>query len=187
MLNRVFFSLTVSKFLITTGYGDVTKSEIIDFSEVGKYQCSNWIDYPIDVEHTTGGLLGTNIVVCGGDYPIGTTANDASIATDECYKITSKQTVKFGQMNTQRYSAASVTINSNTLWVTGGWDGNNRFSSTEFVYLNGAIQAGNSGCKLLKITHPKLDDPSVFKYTACSHTSNALNFLYALYPKLLRL
>ena len=170
-----FFSLTVSKFLITTGLGNgdiVTKSEIIDLSEVGKYQCSNWIDYPIDVDQATGGLLGTNAVVCGG-YP----------ATDECYKITSKQAIKLGQMNTKRYYAASVTINSNTLWVTGGWD-DGTLSSTEFVYLNGAIQAGNSGCKLLKMTHPKLDDPSVFKCnTACSHTSNALNFLYALYPK----
>ena len=115
----LLFSVTVSKFLITTGYGDgfyLTKSEIIDFSEVGKYQCSNWIDYPIGVNHATGGLLGTNIVVCGGGDP----------ATDECYKITSKETIKFGQMNTKRYAAASVTINSNTLWVTGGWDGNNR-------------------------------------------------------------
>ena len=88
-------------------------------------------------------------------------------------------------MNTKRWVAASVTINSNTLWVTGGWDGGyNLFSSTEFVYLNGAIQAGNSGCIMLKMTSPKLDDPSVFKCnTACSHTSNALNFLYALYPK----
>jgi hypothetical protein len=174
MLNR-FFSLTVSKFLITTGYAGgafVTKSEIIDLSEVGKYQCSNWIDYPIDVYDATGGLLGSNAVVCGGE------------ATDECYKITSEQAIKFGQMSTKRHAAASVTINSNTLWVTGGWDGNNRFSSTEFVYLNGAIQAGNSGCILLKMTSPKLDDPSVFKCnTACSHTFNALNFLYALYPK----
>ena len=175
-MNR-FFSLTVSKFLITTGLGgggDVTKSEIIDFSEVGKYQCSNWIDYPIDVEGATGGLLGTHAVLCGGGYP----------ATDECYKITSKETIKFGQMNTKRVSAASVTINSNTLWVTGGYDGNNILSSTEFVYLNGAIQAGNSGCKLLKMTHPQLDDPSVFICnTACSHTCNALNFLYDLYSK----
>jgi hypothetical protein len=175
-MNR-FFSLTVSKFLITTGLGDggrVTKSEIIDFSEVGKYQCSNWIDYPIGVDDATGGLLGTNAVVCGG-HP----------ATDECYKITSKQTIKFGQMNTKRYYAASVTINSNTLWVTGGRDDEwNDLSSTKFVYLNGVIQAGNSGCIMLKMTSPKLDDPSVFKCnTACSHNSNALNFLYALYPK----
>ena len=129
----------------------------------------------MDVRFATGGLLGTNIVVCGGGDP----------ATDECYKITSKETIKFGQMNTKRDSAASVTINSNTLWVTGGWDyAYHYLSSTEFVYLNGAIQAGNSGCKLLKMTHPKLDDPSVFKCnTACSHTFNALNFLYALYPK----
>ena len=88
------------------------------------------------------------------------------------------QAIKLGQMNTKRLNAASVTINSNILWVTGGKDDEgNYLSSTEFVYLNGAIQAGNSGCKLLKMTHPQLDDPSVFKCnTACSHTSNALNF-----------
>ena len=146
MLN-IFFSLTVSKFLITTGDGNggyVTKSEIVDLSEVGKYQCSNWIDYPIQVAYATGGLLGSNAVVCGG-YP----------AFDECYKMSSKQTIKFGQMNTKRSDAASVAINSNALWVTGGML---EFivSSTEFVYLNGAIQAGNSGCKLLKMTRPKL-------------------------------
>ena len=47
-----------------TGYE--TKSEAIDLSTSGNYQCSGWTDYPFEVYGATGGLLGSYPVVCGG-------------------------------------------------------------------------------------------------------------------------
>ena len=126
------FSFTVSKFLITTGFngegGFVTKSEIIDLSELGNYQCPDWGDYPIEVGGATGGLLGTIPIICGG-----------FLHTDECYKITAKEAVLVVKMTTKRAGAASVTISSISLWITGGSDGNNLLSSSEFVQMEGTM------------------------------------------------
>ena len=124
------FSFTASKFLITTGWNGnyVTKSEIIDLSKLGNYQCPDWVDYPIEVQGATGGLLGTIPIICGG-YP----------ATDECYKITAKEVVLVVKMTTKRAGAASVTINSTSLWITGGLNGNNVLSSSEFVQMEGTM------------------------------------------------
>ena len=79
----------VSKFLITTGWnGDaVTKSELMDLSELGNYQCPDWIDYPIPVASAIGGLLGTRAIICSG-------------GGDECYVISRKKAELF-----QRYTS----------------------------------------------------------------------------------
>ena len=46
------------------------KSEIIDLSELGNYNCPDWVDYPslgvYGVHGATGGLLKSAPVVCGG-------------------------------------------------------------------------------------------------------------------------
>ncbi len=64
-----------------------------------------------DVHEATGGLVGSHPVVCGDRYPY----------TDECYKIGEKKADLVAQMTTKRGYAASVTINSTLLWITGGW------------------------------------------------------------------
>ena len=60
-------SLTVSKFLITTGQPNfqAVKSEIIDLSNSGNQQCPDWVDYPISVYEATGALIGEKAVICG--------------------------------------------------------------------------------------------------------------------------
>ena len=52
-------SLTVSKFLITSGFdgSNVTKSEIIDLSNSGNQQCPDWVDYSISVYGATSALI----------------------------------------------------------------------------------------------------------------------------------
>ena len=117
---------------------------------MGNFQCPDWVEYPIDVYYATGGLVGKEAVICGGGFP----------TTDECYKITANKAVMVGKMNTERYYAASVVINSTTLWVTGGdFENDNYLSSTEFVNLEkGSIEGGNSGCKLFMMTHSRLND-----------------------------
>ena len=147
MMKKILSCIAVSKFLITTGgttgYAKVKKSEILDFSEKNEFQCADWVDYPIDVYDATGGLVGQVPVICGGD-------SGDSLFHDECYKVTGNKAVFLGKMKTKRYAAASVVLNDSVLWVTGGFNGI-RLSSTEFIYSNGMISNGNSGCRSFDI------------------------------------
>ena len=130
------FSLTVSKFLITTGSstgwnGDyITKSNIIDLSISGNYHCPDWIDYPIAVTGASGGLLGKTSIICGGGQPY----------TDKCYEVKADKIEPVTAMTTRRYYAASVEINSNTLWISGGFYGRTILSSSEFIQVNGSTK-----------------------------------------------
>ena len=116
----------------------VRKSEILEISEKNKFQCSDWVDYPMDVWGATGGLVGSMPIICGGRT---------------CYNVTANKAVLLGKMKTKRRSAASVVLNDSVLWVTGGWNGI-RLSSTELVYSNGTISNGNLGCRSLKLHTP---------------------------------
>lgn len=126
-------------------YDFVTKSEILDLSTSGNYQCPDWIDYPISVSKAAGGFLGKNPVICGG-HPV----------DDQCYSISSNAVDFFGVLETARYGAASVTINSSVLWITGGGI---RIASSEFVLNNGSILKGpdlpteNSGHAMVNINN----------------------------------
>ena len=96
---------------------------MIDLSEQGNFQCFDWLDYPINVVGAYGGLIGSHPVVCGG-YP----------AIDECYKMSARKADFVVKMSNKREFAASVTINSNTLWITGGYDDNT--TDVELAELN---------------------------------------------------
>ena len=62
--------------MITTGWAPTNgfskstyegkRSEILDLSMSESYICSDWVDYPISLEGATAGVLGTNVVICGG-------------------------------------------------------------------------------------------------------------------------
>ena len=152
MMKKILSCIAVSKFLITTGkttgYDYIKKSEILDISDQKKFQCADWVDYPIGVYGATGGLVGQVPVICGGW---------SSGYIDDCYKVTGNKAVFLGKMKTKRYAAASVVLKNTVLWVTGGKDGiydSSLLSSTEFIHLNGTISNGNSGCRSLKLHTP---------------------------------
>ena len=113
--------------------------EMIDMSESGNYQCLKWIDYPIAVAGASGGLLGTNAIVCGGDSI--NTQGLGSI-TDDCYKITATEAVHLGNMTTKRNRAASLPISNTALWITGGYDDDDyiQLSSDLFDLDDGIMQ-----------------------------------------------
>ena len=80
ILNSFFTDLlTDSKFLIVTGEkinenwdeweltSLATESEIIDLSELGNYICPDWVEYSNGLTAATGGSIGSNAVVCGGE------------------------------------------------------------------------------------------------------------------------
>ena len=77
-------NLADSKFLITSGESGhhipITKSEMIDLSELGNHICSNWADYPLAVFGSFGGLVGKNPIVCGGQPSLGFSP------VDDCYR-----------------------------------------------------------------------------------------------------
>ena len=112
------------------GYGTYGyKSEIIDLSISGNYHCPYWIN-PIDTYGSTGGLLGTTPIICGG-------------LAFECHTITKRESKPIATTTTtfKRIFAASVMINDEVLWVSGGedytwlvWD---LLSSSEFIQLDG--------------------------------------------------
>ena len=53
---------------------------MIELSEVGSHVCSNWADYPLAVFGSFGGLVGKNVIVCGGQHNLGSYQNN------ECYR-----------------------------------------------------------------------------------------------------
>ena len=89
--------------------------------------CNNWPDFPISVAGATGGLIGDTVIICGGNK------------IDECYSLTSEKATLVTHMSVWRYSAASIVINDNTLWVTGGNSNNGLLASTEYVKMTGTM------------------------------------------------
>ena len=91
--------------------------------------CNNWPNFPIRVVGATGGLIGDTVIICGGWYNV-----------DECYSMTSEKATLVTHMSVGRFHAASIVINDNILWVTGGEDYNfNNLASTEYVTVTGTM------------------------------------------------
>ena len=90
--------------------------------------CNNWPDFPIDVGHgATGGLIGDTVIICGGYDGL-------------CYSLTSEKATIVTHMSAGRFGAASIVFNDNTLWVTGGNNGNAVYlASTEYVKMTGTM------------------------------------------------
>jgi hypothetical protein len=91
--------------------------------------CNNWPDFPISIFGATGGLIGDTVIICGGF--------DGS-SVDECYSLTSEKATLFTHISVGRDGAASIVINDNTLWVTGGFGGG-YLASTEYVKVTGSM------------------------------------------------
>ena len=75
--------------------------------------CNNWPDFPIGVDGATGGLIGDTVIICGGFD---------TWYVDECYSLTSEKATLVTHMSVGRQFAASIVLNDNTLWVTGGYN-----------------------------------------------------------------
>jgi hypothetical protein len=94
--------------------------------------CNNWPNFP--KFGATGGLIGDTVIICGGVNRL--------VMLDECYSLTSEKATLVTHMSVGRGYAASIVINDNSLWVTGGYtDGfsNGDSASTEYVTMTGTI------------------------------------------------
>ena len=111
---------SVTKFLIATGshkedyYGQNYKSRMIDLSINVTSGCFDWPTFPDYVRYATGGLVSNTPMICGGWN------HDASHASDECHILDGRKITLNTTMILKRYRAASIVLNENTLWITGG-------------------------------------------------------------------
>ena len=92
--------------------------------------CNNWPDYPIDLHGATGGLIGNTVIICGGS---------AEWNGWRCYSMTSEKVTQVTYMSNRRQYAASIVLNDDTLWVTGGYG---RLFDPYFVYVSVYILLG---------------------------------------------
>ena len=122
---------------MTTGLGEdgflgfQTTSEIVDLTVKGGNKCNHWPDYPIGVRYATGGLIGDTVIICGG--------YDKWRSVDKCYSLTSEKATLVTHMSRGRVYAASIVINGNTLWVTGGYINFASLASTDYVKMTGTM------------------------------------------------
>ena len=124
-LQNVFSVILVLRYMVATGKptsGNGQKTEIVDLTD-SSMSCvlddipSQW--------GSTGGVLGTTPIICGGfngNY------------LNECLLHGTSDVIT---MNSKRLLASSVVINPNKIWILGGSDGSNVLDSTEFVTLEG--------------------------------------------------
>ena len=121
----MFSFLLVMRYMVASGVGG-DKTEIVDVSNPLK---SCVLDDEITYRYgSTGGILGTTPVICGG--------YDGSQYFKECLLYGTSQKIT---MNSKRRYSSSVGLNNSMFWITGGRDKVNTFDSTEFVTREGAV------------------------------------------------
>ena len=148
-----------------------TTSEIVDLTVKGGNMCNNWPNFPISVFGATGGLIGDTVIICGGE-------DSDSNYVDECHSLTSEKTTPVTHLSVNRTGAASIVINDNTLWVTGGYGYGGDLASTEYVTVTGtmpgpdlpialedhAMVAINRTCSMVIGGHSNYNSASTFFY-----------------------
>ena len=132
-----------TKLLVTTGYPyeNGSHSEMINLANPN-VTCSPPPNYTIKVERAFSGLINlfgtlhnfTLPLICGGMYRNYSNSNYYEGQTD-CYILGDDKIV--AQLLQPRSAGASVVLNNNVLWITGGLVKSMHYTkTTEFVRLN---------------------------------------------------
>ena len=118
------------KYMVARGrQSGLVRVEIVDVRNPTK-SCVLYDEIPHKVKSklSSGGLLGTTPVICGGYR---------SNYLDECLLLGTSQVIT---MNSQRMGHSSVGLNNSSMfWITGGTDENHLLDSTEYVTTEGAV------------------------------------------------
>ena len=105
-------------------------TEVIDLANPDS-KCDPLPDYPIQIFGATGGLLqDSSPIVCGGFD-----GSDLG-RISQCYIIDGNETLQTIDLNVYRWNSASVLLDKNTLWITGGYEFESVLYSTEYVKLD---------------------------------------------------
>jgi len=134
---------STKQFLIAGGETSWKKdlaTEVIDVQSNSNVT-SSFGNIPSSRDYPVGGLLGSTPILCGGyngnfDYDY----------QDSCFTLKDSQWRQTHKMTTKRSESANVQINASTLWILGGWNGDDRLDSSEFVELDSTV--GKPGPKL---------------------------------------
>jgi hypothetical protein len=126
----------LTKVLVTNGHDKGSKKmDIIDLSDPTNVCQPSFLvaDYPNFVGAGAGLLSNNNaLLICGGSNPR---------KLDDCFAINNNGIIQQSaiRLTKPRSGAASVVLNGNTLWMTGGMiqSGFQKTKSTEFVQLTG--------------------------------------------------
>ena len=132
-----------TKLLVTTGYPyeNGSHSEMINLAN-SNVTCSSPPNYTIKVERAFSGLINlfgtlhnfTLPLICGGMYRNYSNSDYYEGQTD-CYILGDDKIV--AQLLQPRSAGASVVLNNNVLWITGGLVKSMHYTkTTEFVRLN---------------------------------------------------
>merc|ERR1711971_459818 len=123
--------------LIVGGYdgNPYSDAQIVNLSNETS-ACNNFSDYPLAISSATGAIVDGLPIICGG--------KSKGSFHSECYhhsKDTNSWT-PLSKMSTNRRRSASVPVKGKLL-VLGGWDGDNRLATSEYVSPDGdASQPG---------------------------------------------
>ncbi len=124
-----------------SGLGSIsfrTTSEVLDvFNADNNETCENLPDFPVSMTGGVGSLITDNSVfVCGGQILFST--------TNQCWILGKNETAwnESSTMLASRKDAAAILINSTTLFVTGGRNGEQATNSTELVQPGQQSQTG---------------------------------------------
>jgi hypothetical protein len=128
----------MTKVLVTTGkHKGSKKIEIIDLLDPSNVCRPSVLgDYPFDqVAKASIGLLNNNTAMICGGWKI----SSPKKKLDDCFTITDNAIETNEKLTQPRDGAASVVLNGNTLWITGGalLDENDVTKTTTFVDLTG--------------------------------------------------
>lgn len=121
--------ILANKFLVVSGQGEYNSpaqaSEVIDLKNEN-FTCDNFANHPINVSSATGAVLGSKVIVCGGEFidydNISEEPSPFHFRTniiDDCYSINQNEAVLFAKMKEKRTGASSI-VYDNKLWITGG-------------------------------------------------------------------
>ena len=145
--------------LVTTGWPsiDTRQSEVIDLADANR-TCQPLPSFSYPVSGATGGLLGNEIVICGG--------KSNNVTYDNCQGLGSNSTMK---MHHSRYLASSVVVacrwwwcggNVEALWITGGSTYESQ-TTTEFVHSGGILGGESLPYAMTQHCVVKLNDSTV--------------------------
>jgi len=129
-----------SSIMVVGGYGDGTYHKDTQIMDLSKQKTCKWNDFPTLHDGATGAIMPNNeILICGGISK----SSSGYTYHDECYKLSieSKSWSYVATMSSKRKLAASAEIDGK-LFITGGYDGNDRLSTTEFITVEGEVSAG---------------------------------------------
>ena len=124
----------MSKLLILTGLpeDEAKKIEVVDLQNPLN-SCSLPEEFPTRLYSAVGGFTNDGPLLCSG-YNW-----DTASKLNACFTLKdSKFTEVEVKLQTERSGASAVVLPNGELWIQGGWDENNRLSTTETISLEGS-------------------------------------------------